>query len=817
MVILDVNSTIQRISVEGTAEFTINSGVTLTIDGFAGDAGMDLGGSTTVTNNGTIAISDITGVNDDNPNGIHHRNIFTNNGIITIANVSKHGLQLFGGTFTNASGSSLSISNTASPVSGADYINMDDNSDGEIATFNNSGTVTISMSSGNDDAIYLTTGAIFNNSGDVSITTTGTTVDNGVRVNTGATFNNNSGANLNISGTPDDMLFLDDTGTFINAGTITLANALDVSLYVTDETSFTNQSTGVINISNSTNISLQVDANGNTAALTNDGSINISGGSKDGIRLQEAGALINNSNGSIVISTPGEDGINIQSTGGSIENDGSIEIMNPTKGVEMNDGTFTNGGTIEITQSSAEGFEFSDGSFTNEAGATLQVASSGNRGVEIRGGTITNEGTIDVSDASSEGVDVNGGILNNAVGGLLMVEDISSNKGIEINSGAVNNSGRIEIANIEEEGMDIIAGATFNNLVGGLFQMVNSSDDGLEINGTFNNDGDIRIYEFGNDGIEAFSGSSVNNSATATYEPGASLALRGASLVQNIGELEIKGDFDMGSSTTTFEISGTMTEIEFDRIDHFAGTDQTATLTISNATAHLDWGAYVPDGGDVFKIVDGSGLVSGEFSSVTSSNPDIEFTVDYSDATEVAIIIDAALPVELTTFQGEMLPKGTSILKWETATETENDYFDLEYSIDGETFLFLSRIEGSGNTTTNTQYAFEHENVRSEMNYYRLKQVDFDGTSNYSNVIVLRYEFAADESQVYPNPANNVVVYSGAAATLTVFDAYGKRIREIQTGTGTETIDVSDLRSGAYLIEIFRANGTREVKRFVKQ
>jgi len=254
----------------------------------------------------------------------------------------------------------------------------------------------------------------------------------------------------------------------------------------------------------------------------------------------------------------------------------------------------------------------------------------------------------------------------------------------------------------------------------------------------------------------------------------------------------------MGSSTTTFEISGITVETEFDRIDHFAATGQTATLTISNASAHLDWGTYVPTGGEVFKIVDGSGLVSGEFSAVTSSNPAIDFTVDYSDATEVAIVIAETLPVELTTFQGEMLPKGTSMLKWETATETENDYFDLEYSTNGESFTFLSRIEGSGNTTTNSQYFFEHENVRAEMNYYRLKQVDFDGSSTYSGVIVLRHEFTAEESLVYPNPAHDVIVYVGVGATLTVYDMYGKQIQQVRTQTGANEDD------------------SREVKRFIK-
>lgn len=178
--------------------------------------------------------------------------------------------------------------------------------------------------------------------------------------------------------------------------------------------------------------------------------------------------------------------------------------------------------------------------------------------------------------------------------------------------------------------------------------------------------------------------------------------------------------------------------------------------------------------------------------------------------------VDRPLPVELTTFRGELLPKGASFLSWETASETENDYFDLEYSTDGEDFTFLARLEGQGNASTATKYSYEHPTLLGEMNYYRLKQVDFDGAYVYSPVIALRKEIREGESLVYPNPAHDFIVYVGAGATLTVYDMYGKQIQQVRTQTGAETIDVRSLHPGAYLLEIVNEDDTREVKRFIK-
>ncbi len=810
-VTLDIDATVQRVNVGGGGDFTVLNGFTLTITGFSGDAGLELGGSTTMTNNGTIDISNITGVNDDNPNGIHSRNIFNNNGMITIDNTSKHGLHMFGGTFTNAAGASITIANTGTPVSGADYINMDnDSGDGSIATFDNSGTVTVTMSMGNDDGLYLTDGCIFNNFNTVDITATGTSVDNGLRLNNGAIFNNKPDASLSIGSTPDDQLFLDEDGVFNNEGTVTLTGALDVGLYVTDDGVFTNMTTtSLVMVVGASNHAVQIDANNRTATLNNNGTIDVDGGSKDGIRIQEGGTLLNTSSFTIDISGVAEDGINIQSSGGTVDNTGTITLTNiGKKAIEMSGGTFTNSSMINSSQSTEDGIELNGGTFNNTEDGTFQINDSQRKGLEVNGGVFNNAGEVSVSAPDDEALHALGGTFNNLADALLKIEN-GLNKGVEIEGGTVTNAGNIEITTAEE-GMDVVSG-TFNNQMTGLLQVVDSPDDGLEINnGTVNNDGAMRFYNSVSEGIENFGGNpTFINTANATFSPA-------TSLTESIGELELKGDMDLGASTTTFEIRGTAAATEYDQLDHFSPSGSTSVLTISNAKAILDWGTFVPSPGDTFKIVDGSGLVSGEFMSITGSDPAIEFMVDYSEPTEVRIFIAQELPVELTVFRGELLPKGASLLEWETATEVENDYFDLEYSTNGQDFSFLSRIEGNGNTSTTSRYSFEHNSLQGEMNYYRLKQVDFDGSSTYSSVIVLRQELVAGQGLVYPNPAHDEVVYVGAEATLTIFNAYGQLIKQVNVASGSQTIDVSDLPPGSYLMEILNTDDTREVKRIIK-
>lgn len=373
-VTLASNTTVQRVYAGGSSNLTINTGVILTITGFTGgDDGLEVQNSATVTNNGTIAISNITGSSAD---GLYVKGMFTNatTGTITIANTAEYGIYVQGGTFTN--NGTIAITDYGQSNGDRDGIALDDNG-GVIATFNNNaGTITIAMTGG-DDGIYLHDGSIFNNTAMLTVGSALSAGDNGIRIDD-ATFNNNIGGTFTINSTPDDQLFLDAAGICNNSGAIILNTTSDVGLYVTDEGVFTNMMVGTVNITGGSNYCIQVDANNSTAEIINNGTITTTVG-KDGLRLQEGGSFTNNVTGTLDINMPNEDGINFQSSGGTLTNIGMIDISNATKeGVDMSAGTFNNntGATFKAIDCLQDNIEINGTSIVNNDG-DMQVSRSG--------------------------------------------------------------------------------------------------------------------------------------------------------------------------------------------------------------------------------------------------------------------------------------------------------------------------------------------------------------------------------------------------------------------------------------------------------
>lgn len=613
-VVLSSDATVQRVLADGSSVFTINAGVTLTITGFAGnDEGLEIQTSANVTNNGTIDISSILGGNG--ADGLYSKGTCTNNGTITIDGIGQHGLYVVAGLFTNASTGIITVTNVSvlSTDSGGnpdgDGVYVDDANSGTLfGNLTNEGAITVTMTTG-DDGIYVNDNTTLNNTGTITVSGTGTT-DNGMRVDDGGVFNNNAGGTLTINATIDDQLFLDNDGAVNNTGTINLNNSLDIGLYHTDDAVFTNNIAGIVNINNTSNYAIQIDANSGAATISNSGTITVTGGSNDGLRMQEAGVFTNNAGGVLTLNTSGDE---------------AIQLDNPS--------TLNNSGTITIT------------------GAGGNTA-PGDNGIELAGGTLNNFAMLTITN--------------------------SFDKGILLNSGILNNDGTLEISNTGEEGMDMVGG-TFNNNTGATFQAANCTDDGLEVNtAVVNNDGAINIYDSGSDDIETFTGFAFNNTSNATFAPG-----------NPIGQMEIRSDFDMGAATITFDISGTTAVTEFDQIENFLVP---TVLTIAGATADLNWGSYIPSVGDTFKIVDGSGLVTGTFSAVTTSNSDIVTTINYSaDEVEVEVIevlsIDNVSVVDFSIYPN---PAKTEI-NIQSSNQTQIDNVEL-YNILGRRVLVTGTL-----------------------------------------------------------------------------------------------------------------------------
>jgi hypothetical protein len=113
----------------------------------------------------------------------------------------------------------------------------------------------------------------------------------------------------------------------------------------------------------------------------------------------------------------------------------------------------------------------------------------------------------------------------------------------------------------------------------------------------------------------------------------------------------------------------------------------------------------------------------------------------------------APLPVEFGDLTAKSITDGVK-LDWFTYTETNNNYFEVEHSTDGTTFNAVGLVEGMGNTATQTNYSFTHLNPAEGFNYYRLKQVDYDGQFAYSQTVRAIYSYGSLGKSVvlYPNP-----------------------------------------------------------------
>ena len=185
-------------------------------------------------------------------------------------------------------------------------------------------------------------------------------------------------------------------------------------------------------------------------------------------------------------------------------------------------------------------------------------------------------------------------------------------------------------------------------------------------------------------------------------------------------------------------------------------------------------------------------------------------STNYMDNIE---FIHTPVPVELVSFSAVTVKNGIE-LKWATATETNNKGFEIQRSLDKRAYVTISFVDGKGTTTSSQQYKYVDASATSGKYFYRLCQVDFDGSSKYSKVIETG-EMAPttfELSQNFPNPFNPVtnIKYSVASAqqvTLKVFNVLGKEVATLvneKKEAGNYSVDFSalNLSSGTYLYRL---------------
>jgi hypothetical protein len=165
--------------------------------------------------------------------------------------------------------------------------------------------------------------------------------------------------------------------------------------------------------------------------------------------------------------------------------------------------------------------------------------------------------------------------------------------------------------------------------------------------------------------------------------------------------------------------------------------------------------------------------------------------------------LSSALPVELFIFTGRKVSSDV-LLEWQTVTEINNAHFDVEWSKDGIAFERIGEVAGAGTTNKVQFYEFLHKNPVIGQNYYRLKQVDFDGKFEYTNILNIEFQDIKIKYQIYPNPATHYIIVTGmpTGERVQIFNVNGQLVKEFQTNSTSHHALITDLPSGTYFVKI---------------
>lgn len=277
------------------------------------------------------------------------------------------------------------------------------------------------------------------------------------------------------------------------------------------------------------------------------------------------------------------------------------------------------------------------------------------------------------------------------------------------------------------------------------------------------------------------------------------------------GVFSISGNYDISSYTGITNIV-----IDGGSID-FMGK-YTLTLPPASKLSFINGGAITGECNNNVEIVIGSLITHCVGGAIGQGG--ITF-----DAIVTAGNLDATgtLPITLTRFDATQVAN-TVVLKWETASEQENAYMEVQRSRDGIHFIALHQEKGHGTTTEVQRYDWVDTRPLSGFNYYRLKQVDYEGKWEYHPIKVVDFKGKGVEGGIYLYPTEvrsrlTVALDTPTSedASLLVVDALGRVVQRQRLGIGTiqEDMQLQDLPAGYYFMTLQSEQGL-QTARFLK-
>jgi hypothetical protein len=274
--------------------------------------------------------------------------------------------------------------------------------------------------------------------------------------------------------------------------------------------------------------------------------------------------------------------------------------------------------------------------------------------------------------------------------------------------------------------------------------------------------------------------------------------------------------------------NGSATAITGAKVRIYYSATEMAATQLPGAQVNA-WFKYEGAAEDVIANVYGSGAL--DASKAVQLTPDasgVEDGVNYVEFHNIASLssfvyvsttAESALPVTLTYFKAAK-EGGIANLAWATTEEVSNKGFEIQRSTSArnwEAIGFVANQTEDGNNKGLLSYDFKDVSPLAGTNYYRLKQIDFDGKFMYSSVVALQFDGAKGALTVYPNPVMDgrltLSLPQSGAYKLSIFDLSG--IRVLNASQSGNTVDIRSLRSGVYVLRVVYENGQLHSRTFV--
>lgn len=265
------------------------------------------------------------------------------------------------------------------------------------------------------------------------------------------------------------------------------------------------------------------------------------------------------------------------------------------------------------------------------------------------------------------------------------------------------------------------------------------------------------------------------------------------------------------------EVNGTTACSGYDRIT------VTGTAILGGALALSINGNYTPANGDVITFIDATSI-SGTFTTVNPPLP-VGWSLEYNTPStgKVSLQYSAPLPVELINFEVRKQSGNAAYLTWRTATEDNNQGFQIERSADGRDWQTLGFVPGHGTTQEPQSYTYTDERPLPGTNYYRLQQVDFDGQYEYSEVRSVYIPGDETGFSLFPNPAAGEVFLqwrraSEEGVSVRLYNSLGAPVwlqTFISNPNENSRMDLQGLPAGIYLIVVEQGGKAAMAERLI--